>query len=140
MFAQTAQSLGMTVQGLDTTAPGLDTTAANPLLGGIVPFVIGLVIVAVLIAAVWLGIRVRDRESAPPRPEEQPRPPASGPVREVSESREPHEVPRGDTRLTPHDFPGFGNVSGKPGGEQRRRRWSSGSSGAFGSGGHGSKP
>ncbi|MBA2947528.1 hypothetical protein H1D24_17375 [Streptomyces sp. PSKA28] len=111
----------------------------NSLLSGIAPFLMGLVIVGVLIAAVWLGIRVRNRESAPPRPEEQPRPPASGPVREVSESRERDEVPRGDTRLTPHEFPSFGNVGGKRGGDQRRRRWSSGSSGAFGSGGHGSK-
>jgi Family of unknown function (DUF6479) len=140
MFAQTAQSPATTAQGPGTTAPGLDTAAANPLLSGIAPFVIGLVVVAVLIAAVWLGIRVRSRESAPPRPEEQPRPPASGPVREVSGSREPHEVPRADTRITPHEFPGFGNAAGQPGGQRRRRRWNSGSSGGFGSGGHGSKP
>ncbi|OAH16336.1 DUF6479 family protein [Streptomyces jeddahensis] len=122
------------------TAHDTAIAATNPVLSGIAPFLVGVVIVAVLIAAVWLGIRVRNRESAPPRPEEQPRPPASGPVREASESREPDEVPRGDTRLTPHESPGFGNVGGKRGGDQRRRRWSGGSSGGFGSGGHGSKP
>ncbi|WP_399922283.1 DUF6479 family protein [Streptomyces kanamyceticus] len=30
--------------------------------------------------SVWFGARVRNRERVPPRPEEQPRPPAGGPV------------------------------------------------------------
>lgn len=75
---------------------------------GAVPFLVGVVLVAVLVGAVWWGRRVQARQR-PPRPEEQPRLPASGPVREVSEHPEPAEVPRGDERLTPHQLGGYGS-------------------------------
>ncbi|QTE02682.1 DUF6479 family protein [Streptomyces cyanogenus] len=97
----------------------------------------GLVCVAGLIWAFRLGIKVRERESAPPRPEEQPRLPASGPVHETREVREPDEVPRAaddSERLTPHQL---GNVRSKRADDQRRPRWSPGSSGSFGGGGGG---
>lgn len=96
---------------------------------GLLPFLLGLVVVAVLIGAVWLGIRVRSREPAPPRPEDQPRPPASGPIRRVTEEREPAEVPRDGGRLTPHRLRGHGNSGTRPAGA-RGRRQSGGSSGA----------
>ncbi|KOV96733.1 hypothetical protein ADL04_16720 [Streptomyces sp. NRRL B-3648] len=96
----------------------------------------GLACVAGLIYAFRLGAKVRDRESAPPRPEEQPRLPASGPVHETREVREPDEVPRAadGERLTPHQL---GNVRSKRADDQRRPRWSPGSSGSFGGGGGG---
>lgn len=97
----------------------------------------GVVIVAVLIGAFVVGSRIRRREPAPPRPDEQPRMPDEGPVREVREHREPDEVPRSDHRLTPHELPGHGNSPTRTGPSQPRRRWSEGGSGSFGSGGPG---
>jgi hypothetical protein len=97
----------------------------------------GVVIVILLIGALWMGARIRRRESAPPRPEEQPRMPDEGPVREVLENREPDEVPRGERRLTPHELPDHGNSPTRTGSGKGRRRWSEGSSGSFGSGGPG---
>ncbi|MEV6937483.1 DUF6479 family protein [Streptomyces sp. NPDC051132] len=97
----------------------------------------GVACVVGIIYAFRLGIKVREREPAPPRPEEQPKMPAGGPVRETREVREPGEVPRaadGSDRLTPHEL---GNVGTKRADHQQRPRWSSGSSGSFGSGGGG---
>ncbi|GAA2679167.1 DUF6479 family protein [Streptomyces aculeolatus] len=116
-----------------TRAAGRAADAA--VTAGLLPFLLGLVVVAVLIGAVWLGIRVRSREPAPPRPEDQPRPPASGPVRRVTEEREPAEVPRDGGRLTPHRLRGHGNSGTRPAGARRHRaargrRQSGGSSGA----------
>lgn len=99
--------------------------------------VAGVVVVALLIGAFVVGARVRRREPAPPRPEDQPRVPDGGPVREVRENREPDEVPRSDRRLTPHELPGHGNMSSRTSTSQQRRRWDEGSSGSFGSGGAG---
>ncbi|MFJ8632056.1 DUF6479 family protein [Streptomyces sp. NPDC093568] len=97
----------------------------------------GLVVVALLIGAFVVGARIRSREPAPPRPEEQPRLPEGGPVHEVREQREPDEVPRSDRRLTPHEMPAHGNVSSRRSASQQRRRWDEGRSGSFGSGGQG---
>ncbi|MFI0509112.1 hypothetical protein RKD19_007529 [Streptomyces canus] len=107
--------------------------------GGLAAGVIvaGVVVVAVLIGAFFLGSRVRRRESPPPTPEEQPRLPEGGPVREVREHREPDEVPRSDTRLTPHELPNHGNSPTRTGSGADRPRWDEGSSGSFGSGGPG---
>ncbi|WP_239157629.1 DUF6479 family protein [Streptomyces sp. SID13726] len=99
--------------------------------------VAGVVVVAVLIGAFWLGVRVKRRESPPPTPEEQPRLPEDGPVREIREMREPDEVPRSDTRLTPHELPNHGNSPTRTGASQDRPRWNEGGSGSFGSGGPG---
>ncbi|MGD6742563.1 DUF6479 family protein [Streptomyces sp. BH106] len=106
----------------------------------VVPFVAGLVIALALIWAVWMGIRFRRREPGPPDPADQPKLPRTGPVQEVREMREPDEMPHtddGGSRLTPHELNGFGNTSSRRSKDQRPRRWSRGSSGAFGSGGPG---
>lgn len=105
---------------------------------GIGLIVAGLVVVALLIGAFALGARIRRREPPPPRPEEQPQVPEGGPVREVRENREPAEVPRSERRLTPHEMPAHGNVPSRSGEPKRRRRWTEGGSGSFGSGGPGS--
>ncbi|MFI6937567.1 DUF6479 family protein [Streptomyces sp. NPDC050287] len=101
--------------------------------------VAGVVIAAVLVGAFWLGVRVMRRESPAPTPEQQPRPPEGGPVREVRESREPHEVPQSERRLTPHEMPAHGNAGTRTGAPKERPRWDEGSSGSFGSGGAGGR-
>ncbi|WP_328537464.1 DUF6479 family protein [Streptomyces sp. NBC_00344] len=84
-------------------------------LAGAAPFLAGLVIAGVLITAVWWGIRIRSREPAPPRPDEQPRrPPEAGPPGEVLDHPESNELPRSDERLTPHQLKGHGNTAGRP--------------------------
>ncbi|MBM7172287.1 hypothetical protein JQK87_28630 [Streptomyces sp. G44] len=124
------------------TAPKSDLSveqlAASPPLGGLLPFLAGLCIAALLVWAVWFGVRVRNREQVPPRAEDQPRPPAGGPVGHLEENREPDEVPRGGGRLTPHELKGMGTTSSKRSGDQRRRRWAPGG-GGFGSGGDGKR-
>ncbi|MEW2523687.1 DUF6479 family protein [Streptomyces sp. NPDC047071] len=118
-------------------APGGSPLAASPSASAFLAFGLGLLIVAALTWAVWLGIRVRRREPDRPRPEEQPRLPDGGPVREVRERREPDEVPQDGGSLTPHQLKGGGTVGSKPSDDQEPRRWTPGSSGAFGSGGPG---
>ncbi|MGQ4420883.1 DUF6479 family protein [Streptomyces sp. SAS_269] len=114
-----------------------EAAAGTQVFGYVLVLVVGVALVAGLLWAFRLGASVRRRESAPPRPEEQPTLPPSGPVRETSEMREPDEVPRaedGNERLTPHQL---GNVGSKRAEDQRRPRWSPGSSGSFGGGGGG---
>lgn len=111
----------------------MDIAAGRGALGfGLVA--VGVVVVAVLLGAFALGSRARRRESPPPTPDEQPRLPEGGPVREVREIREPDEVPRSDHRLSPHDMPGHGNSGTRSSDSQRRRRWDEGRSGSFGNG------
>ncbi|MEU9286195.1 DUF6479 family protein [Streptomyces sp. NPDC048275] len=81
-------------------------------IGTIVAFVGGLVIVGVLIWAVRLGVKVQRREPRRPRPDEQPKVPDSGPVREVREVREPDDVPQAadeSERLRPHNLHASGS-------------------------------
>ncbi|MFF7446269.1 MULTISPECIES: DUF6479 family protein [unclassified Streptomyces] len=116
------------------TTAGMTLAAGATGLGMLVA---GLAVVLVLLGAFWLGSRLRRRESPPPTPEQQPRLPEGGPVREVQENREPDEMPRSDHRLTPHEMPSSGNSSTRTGSDQERPRWNEGSSGSFGSGGPG---
>lgn len=104
------------------TSP-VQLAAAGTALGTAAVVVCGLLVTAVLVWSVRLGIRVRRREPAPPRPGEQPTPPASGPVREERERRAPNEVPRapdGGHRLTPHQL---GNDPTRRSEDQSRPRW-----------------
>ncbi|MEU1039471.1 DUF6479 family protein [Streptomyces sp. NPDC005551] len=100
-------------------------------------FLGGLLVVAALIWAVRLGIKVRRREPEPPKPHEQPRLPETGAVHETRETPEPNEVPRaadGGERLNPQQVRQSGSTT--EGENQPRPRWDSGS-GGFGSGGPG---
>ncbi|MFD7706323.1 DUF6479 family protein [Streptomyces sp. NPDC059785] len=105
----------------------------------LIAFVCGLIIAGALIWAVRMGIDVRRREPAPPRPDEQPRLPDGGPIGETLETREPDEIPvAGDEseRLRPnnlHPWP-TKRADEQPAG---RPRWDRGSSGSFGGGGPG---
>jgi hypothetical protein len=100
-------------------------------------FVGGMFVSLALIWAVRLGMSVRDRELAPPRPEEQPHLPKTGAVHEMREVREPDEVPHAtqeSERLMPYELH---HAASKHSEEQERKRWHPGSSGSFGSGGLG---
>ncbi|MGW0548449.1 DUF6479 family protein [Streptomyces altiplanensis] len=117
-----------------------DPVAASDLVVGIAPFIAGLAVVAALTAAVWWGIRIRSRESAPPTPEEQPHRPPDAELPEDVEYREPDEVvPPEGRRLLPHELRNTGNASGKHSDKDphERRQWSENSGGSFGSGGPG---
>ncbi|MFF6996423.1 DUF6479 family protein [Streptomyces sp. NPDC008313] len=100
-------------------------------------FIGGLIIVAALVWAVRLGMSVRSREPGPPSPEEQPHLPAEGAVHEIREVREPDEMPHAtqeSERLMPYGLHPTGTKRSE---DQRRHRWSEGSSGSFGGGGPG---
>lgn len=98
-------------------------------------FLGGAFVAGALIWAVQFGMRVRDKESPSPLPEEQPRLPSTGAIREMREMREPDEVPLQEReRLMPYQLRHANTRRGK---DQRRKRWLPGGSGAFGSGGLG---
>ena len=102
-------------------------------------WIAGIVVVLVLIGAFVLGVRIQSRESRKPKPEEQPKMPDGGPVREIWEYREPDEVPKDGGRLTPHELnEGYGSSSThrSPSQDPADHRKDDGSS--FGSGGLGS--
>ncbi|MGW8064217.1 DUF6479 family protein [Streptomyces ziwulingensis] len=98
--------------------------------------VAAVVVVALLIGAFAFGSRQKRKESPPPRPDEQPRMPEGGPVRETQEHREPEEMPHSDERTLPHDL---GHQGSRTSSGQERPRWDEGSSGSFGSGGPGGR-
>ncbi|CAL9521204.1 hypothetical protein SUDANB15_03831 [Streptomyces sp. enrichment culture] len=100
-------------------------------------FIGGLVVAGALVWAVRVGMGVMDREEPRPAPEEQPRLPDGGAIRETREVREPDEVPltsKDGARLMPYELHHAGSRTGK---DQQRKRWMPGSSGGFGSGGPG---
>ncbi|MFI6495338.1 DUF6479 family protein [Streptomyces sp. NPDC050564] len=114
-----------------------EVIAANHAVNAVAAFIGGLFIAGALVWAVFLGIRVRRKESPPPRPDEQPRLPDTGPVHEERELREPDEVPHAadeSERLMPYNLHAAGS---KHADDQERKRWVPGSSGSFGSGGPG---
>ncbi|KOG30726.1 DUF6479 family protein [Streptomyces resistomycificus] len=119
-----------------STATFVVAATGSDVLNVIAAFAGGLLIAGALVWAVRLGIRVMDQESPHPRPDEQPKLPQSGPVREIREVREPDEVPvaAGRKRLMPYEIHQSGTRRGK---DQQRKRWLPGSSGSFGSGGAG---
>lgn len=104
---------------------------------GIGLVVAGVAVLALLIGMFVLGSRKVSNDARRPRPEEQPRVPDGGPVREVQEVREPDEMPRSDERLLPHDLTGQGNAGTRTSASQDRPRWNEGGGGSFGSGGPG---
>lgn len=85
--------------------------AAPHVTSGALLILVGVLLVAVIIAAFAWGRRLKARAPAPPTPEEQPRLPEGGPVGDVVESREPDELPRTDQRRTPHELKGDGSGS-----------------------------
>lgn len=133
--------------------------AAPAQLGGIAPFIVGLFVVAILIGAIVVGRRVRDREPPPPSQpqrrqgawqtrqehERGPSSPDHGPghthdeesvgyVTEHHESDEMQTEANGERRL-PHEMRNPGSHPEEL--SEERKKWDPGSSGAFGSGGGG---
>lgn len=95
-----------------TTVTGL--AADNDYVIGIVPFVVGLVVVAMLIGAVWWGLVRRRREPPPPRPDEQPKPPDH---RTHIDEYGPHsytDFPKDGRRLMPYELKDHGNEVLRP--------------------------
>ncbi|MEU9483345.1 DUF6479 family protein [Streptomyces decoyicus] len=92
-----------------TTVP--EQLAAPHLTSGGLLILVGVLLVAVILAAFAWGRRLKARAPAPPTPEEQPRLPEGGPVGDVVENREPDELPRTDERRTPHELKGDGSGS-----------------------------
>ncbi|MEU6592869.1 DUF6479 family protein [Streptomyces sp. NPDC046881] len=100
-------------------------------------FIVAVGVLALLAGGFWMTSRVRSNESPRPRPDEQPKLPEDGPVREIRQNRESAEVPRtakGDRPLTPYEL---SNMDSRPSESEERPRWSKGSSGSFGGGGLG---
>ncbi|MFC9883783.1 DUF6479 family protein [Streptomyces libani] len=89
----------------------IEQLAAGSGTSGILLAIVGVLVVAVLLAAFVWGRRIKAREPGPPLPEQQPRLPESGPVGDVVESREPDELVPGEQRLTPHEVKGNGTAS-----------------------------
>ncbi|MFF4170088.1 DUF6479 family protein [Streptomyces sp. NPDC001744] len=125
------------------TLSAAENLAAGVWQSGLAQVLGGLVVVAVLIGAFAFGIRLRNREPAPPRAEEQPHRPAdAGLPGEATEYRRPTEMPHTDSehRLMPYQLKGPGSsgseTSPEPPGEEKRK-WGGISSGGFGSGGTG---
>ncbi|MFI6933748.1 DUF6479 family protein [Streptomyces sp. NPDC050287] len=120
-----------------STATFVLAATSSDVLNVIAAFAGGLFIAGLLVWAVRLGMKVMDQELPHPRPEEQPRLPETGPVREMREIREPDEIPGPvdePERLMPYQLHASGTRRGK---DQVRKRWLPGSSGSFGSGGIG---
>ncbi|MFG2650395.1 DUF6479 family protein [Streptomyces sp. NPDC048436] len=102
-------------------------------------WIAGLIVVGVLLGAFYWGRRVQARETRTPRPEEQPKRPYDGPVREEREYREPDEMPQDGGRLTPHELKeGYGTSSTHRSPSQDPEDHRKGDGGSFGSGGLGS--
>ncbi|MEU4067398.1 DUF6479 family protein [Streptomyces wedmorensis] len=121
------------------TLSAAEILAAGVWQSGLAQVLGGLVIVGVLIGAFWLGMRVRDRESEPPKPDEQPhRPDTDALPGEMSEYRRPAEMPQtdGEHRLMPYQLKDGTETSPDPPSEEKRK-WGGISSGGFGSGGTG---
>ncbi|MFE0650242.1 DUF6479 family protein [Streptomyces sp. NPDC059534] len=122
-----------TLSAAEILAAGVWQSGLGQVLGG-------LVIVGVLIGAVWLGFRVRDRESETPKPEEQPHRPDTGALPgESSEYRRAAEMPHtdGEHRLMPYQLKGSGTETSPDPPSEEKRKWGGISSGGFGSGGTG---
>ncbi|MFD0163193.1 DUF6479 family protein [Streptomyces decoyicus] len=92
-----------------TTVP--EQLAAPHMTSGALLVLVGVLLVAVILAAFAWGRHLKARAPAPPTPEEQPRLPEGGPVGDVVENREPDEPPRTDQRRTPHELKGDGSGS-----------------------------
>ncbi|MFD0383697.1 DUF6479 family protein [Streptomyces stramineus] len=127
--------------------------------GGVAPFIVGLFVVILLIAAVAKGMRKRDQEPPPPsQPQRRsgawqtreehdagPHSPDHGPghqddesavgyVTEHREADEMHPEAEGE-RVLPHEVKNPGSHPEELSDE--RKKWNPGSSGGFGSGGGG---
>ncbi|MDX3230760.1 DUF6479 family protein [Streptomyces sp. ME19-01-6] len=157
MYAHNAARTAVYDAAHDAASNAGDLAVNRDLLVGTGPLVVGIVIVVLLIAAVWWGMRLRAREPAPPQgpqrragawqavgePEGRARADGHGPghqesarVGYVRENREPEELPRDGTRRLPHQLGGSGNEDSRRSADDggARPTWNEGSGGSFGNG------
>ncbi|MFE3518010.1 DUF6479 family protein [Streptomyces sp. NPDC059166] len=111
---------------MDVTNGARDTLAATladdgPGAVGVVVGVVGLAVVVLLIGAFWFGMRRRDKESPPPRPEEQP--PRPDHRTEIRESGPHHrdDFPADGRAMTPYELSDHGNEPVRPPEDDERR-------------------
>ncbi|MFJ9060255.1 MULTISPECIES: DUF6479 family protein [unclassified Streptomyces] len=76
---------------------------------GVIVGIVGLAVVILLIGGFWFGMRRRDKESRPPRPEEQPLRPDHR--TEIQESGRHHadRFPEDGRAMTPYELSDRGN-------------------------------
>ncbi|MFG2867495.1 DUF6479 family protein [Streptomyces sp. NPDC048338] len=124
---------------MHTSLLGEPALAAGVWQSGLAQVLGGLLVVAVLIGAFMLGIRIKNRELPPPDPASHPhRPDTDQLPGEVSEYRKASEMPHtdGEHRLMPYNLQSSGQADPDPQSEEKRK-WGGISSGGFGSGGTG---
>ncbi|MEU0128045.1 MULTISPECIES: DUF6479 family protein [unclassified Streptomyces] len=83
--------------------------AGGPGAVGVVVGVVGLAVVVLLIGGFWWGMRRRDRELPPPRPEEQPQRPEHRTEIRESGQHTSDRFPDDGTALSPYELGGHGN-------------------------------
>ncbi|WP_299536105.1 DUF6479 family protein [uncultured Streptomyces sp.] len=85
------------------------TLADGPGAVGVVMAVAGVAVVALLIGAFWLGMRRKDKELPPPRPDEQPVPPAHRTHVQQHDVHGSDEFPDDRKGLSPYELGDRGN-------------------------------
>ncbi|MGA5555127.1 DUF6479 family protein [Streptomyces lavendulocolor] len=110
--------------------------AAKDHVVGIGPLVAGILLVGFLIGAFMLGRRVRNREPAPPTPDEQPHRPAnSGLPGEAEGHRRPAELDEREDRVMPYELRHQNTDPDASPRSEKDHKWGGAPSGGFGSGG-----
>ncbi|MEU9983284.1 DUF6479 family protein [Streptomyces sp. NPDC050856] len=110
--------------------------AAKDHVVGIGPLVAGILVVGFLIGAFLLGRRIRNREPAPPSPEEQPHRPAdAGLPGEVEGHRRPAEITEREDRMMPYELRHENTEPDTSPRTEKDDKWRGAPSGGFGSGG-----
>ncbi|MEU0134614.1 DUF6479 family protein [Streptomyces sp. NPDC006296] len=95
--------------------------AGGPGAAGVVIGIVGLFVVVLLIGGFWFGMRRRDKESRPPRPDEQPtRPEHRTEIRESGHHGSDH-FPENGRALSPYELGDHGNEAIPPAEDERRR-------------------
>ncbi|AEN08230.1 MULTISPECIES: DUF6479 family protein [unclassified Streptomyces] len=109
---------------MDVTNGAKDSLAATLADGrgavGVVVGVVGIAVVLVLIGAFWWGMRRRDKESRPPRPDEQPQRPAHRTEIQETDVHGSDHFPEDGRALTPYELSDHGNEAIPPEDDTRR--------------------
>ncbi|MFJ8884674.1 DUF6479 family protein [Streptomyces sp. NPDC102402] len=111
---------------MDVTNGARDSLAAiladdGPGAVGVIVGVAGLAVVILLIGGFWFGMRRRDKESPPPRPEEQPPRPEHRTEIQESGRHHPDSFPEDGRAMTPYELSDRGNEVIPPPEDDNRR-------------------
>ncbi|MFH9614195.1 DUF6479 family protein [Streptomyces pratensis] len=88
---------------------------------GVIIGIVGLFVVLLLIGGFWFGMRRRDKESRPPRPEEQPVRPEHRTEIQESGQHGSDRFPENGHALTPYELSDRGNEVIPPPDDEHRR-------------------